>query len=217
MLHRMTGMDIAGRESLLPGTMRLLDRIVGAETYNELKGLDSAILEATASYGAWPEINLPFARFHVLEADPALLALTGQDDPGFEVLQGSCGGFQFHWRNDLTRALETEMPILGRFIARLGSEEVVLEHFVLPMLVRHRVRKLWGWIMLGEAGGAVVDMGCLQRALALERTEGAHLVRVSGPKPSLERRRRPGPASPGPEAHQIPNANLGDPRQSDVP
>ena len=192
MMHRMTGMDIAGRETLLPGTIRLLERILGATAYGDLEGLDGTVLDGTASYGAWPEANLPFPRFRIIEADPGLLALAGMEAAGFEVLQGRCRGFQFHWRNDLARAFETEMPVLGRFVARRPSGELVVEHFVLPMLVRHRVRKLWGWIVLGGAGGGA-DMSCLRRALA--RAEEVRLVRL----PDAEADdRRPAPASQAP-------------------
>lgn len=171
MLHRMTGMSAAKRQALLPETLRLLERILEAQTYGELKDLSRADFPGTASYGAWPESNLPFAKFQIVEADPALLSLAGMETPGFEVLQAGCGGFQFHWRNDLTRAFETEMPVLGRFVARMPEEQaIIIEHFVLPMLVRHRVRKLWGWIVLGrEAAADVTRLGC---ALALERAEG---------------------------------------------
>ncbi|EYD76667.1 hypothetical protein Rumeso_01625 [Rubellimicrobium mesophilum DSM 19309] len=175
-------MGIARREALLPATLRLLERILEARTYGELKGIGGEVLDGTASYGAWPESNLPFTRFRIDEADPVLLTLAGMEAPGFEVLRGCCGGFQFHWRNDLARAFETEMPVLGRFTARLPREQTVMvEHFVLPMLVRHRVRKLWGWILLGPEEDAAADMACLRQAFTFQRAEDPCPTPTSSP------------------------------------
>jgi hypothetical protein len=99
-------MEIAEDGGLLPQTDRLLDRILSAATYRDLDDFDSAALEGIASYTARPDANLPFVRFQITEADPALLALTGMATPGFDVLRADCGGFQFHWRNDLARAFD---------------------------------------------------------------------------------------------------------------
>lgn len=193
MLHQVIGTNLVNRDPLLPETIRLLDRILKASTYRDLGEIDGALLDGAMSYRARPEAGLPLVRFHIADADPALLAFTGQDVLGFDVLQSRRGGFRLAWRNDLARAFEGQMQVVSRFVARLPTQDLVVEHVVLPMLVRHRVLALWGWITFGGAREAGDLVARLEGPSVLDRAKRSPLAAL----PSGEvRRARSGPAEP---------------------
>lgn len=135
---------------ILPETRRLLDRLLAAGSLEQVvlpSAEDSARL---FRYCARPETNAPHVRFCITEADPVLLRFLGQPEPGFEVLEVKQAGFQFHWRSDLLRAFDEQAAILGAFCAFAPQGELVLEHLAVPVIRKHRVREIQGWIALGR-------------------------------------------------------------------
>ncbi|TNC63120.1 hypothetical protein [Rubellimicrobium roseum] len=135
---------------LLPPSIRLLNALQAVNSIDDLSRLDADEAMYRASYRALPETNAPFPKFHVVEADSNLLRFAGRSEPGFEVLQVYRAGLQFHWRSDLVRALDEQVPVIGRMCALSDTDEVVVEHLVLPIIVRHRVRAVRGWFMFSR-------------------------------------------------------------------
>ncbi len=87
----------------------------------------------------------PVTRFHVMSANPALLAFLGQATPGFHVFALSCAGLEKLWRDDLAKVLETRRPIAGRLTVLLDTGHAELEHVALPVLDAGRVVAIRGW------------------------------------------------------------------------
>jgi hypothetical protein len=104
----------------------------------------------TAFYRAYPQRNLPFLWFSIADADSNLLAFAGKTAPGFEVLQVRCGGLQNHWRSDLMRALEEEIPLISRLYGLSDTRELVVDHLAMPVIRGHQVREICGWFTFSQ-------------------------------------------------------------------
>lgn len=177
---------------LLPESARLLSELQDAAIRHPDKDVDVDAL-TRSSYLVHPEVSVPFLKFHVVEADEALLRFTSQVEPGFEVLQVHCAGFRYHWRSDLARAFEEQVPIFGRVCVLMGEDEFVVEHLALPILVRHRVRAMRGWFtfsrdVTGDLCDAI-DLSIVRRSL---RSAG---VRLPHPTEHPRGRRSTGPTT----------------------
>jgi hypothetical protein len=134
---------------LLPETLSLLDYL-GGMSWDELEFLSGQDSCRIVSYRATPEPNLPIMGFRVAEADQKLLEFTGQELAGFEVLQVLCGGFQYQWRSDLSRAFEDRAPLVSRIYGLSGTRELVVEHLVVPLIRKHCAREIRGWFMFNQ-------------------------------------------------------------------
>lgn len=167
----------AGRP-VLPGTARLLARLAAAMAPDALV-LPTQDAGRLAAYRARPEANLPFLRLHVLDADPALLSFLGRAEAGFEVLEAQRAGFQFHWRNDLVRAYDEEVPILGRLRVLSGGREMMVEHLVVPVRLRRRVRELRGWFVFDRDPPWDASRG--EGPTLVRRSEGSRILRLPDP------------------------------------
>jgi hypothetical protein len=148
--HERTDVAAQVEGPLLPATARLLALLRTADAVDGLPVTADEASRRLASYCARPEENGPFLRFHVAEANSTLLGVVQRSTPGFEVLQIHGGTFRYHWRNDLVRAFEEEVPILGRYWAFSGDRVMAVEHLAVPVIVRHRVREMRGWFVFGQ-------------------------------------------------------------------
>jgi hypothetical protein len=194
MLRRMTDLyftsDSEGDDTapLLPETFSLLDYLADL-TWTELDFLNGQDSDRIASYRAIPEPNLPFLKFRVAEADPNLLRFTGQNTAGFEVLQVFCKGFQYHWRSDLSRAFEEQVPLVSRIYGLSGPQELVVEHLVVPLLRKHRVREIRGWFAFNRDLDACGEWTDQDADTIFRRTEHSSPVRLPTQLWDPERRR----------------------------
>jgi hypothetical protein len=150
MMHRVAESIDGTLGSLLPETVDLLSRLERAGTNDDISRMAVPPNPRLASYTARPEVNVPFMRFHLAEADGNLLCFAGLPAPGFEVLQVQRAGLQFHWRSDLVRAFDEGRPILGRFHALSPSHEFIVEHLAVPIHTRHRIREVRGWFVFSQ-------------------------------------------------------------------
>lgn len=133
---------------LLPETVRLLDALKSTAP-----ALESELPEGPsriASYQACPETGLPFLWFRISEADKNLLALGGRTAPRFEALQMVPNGFQHHWRSDLVRVFDEQVPLVTRLCGGGGAHEFVVEHVALPVITKGLVREIHGWLMFSD-------------------------------------------------------------------
>jgi hypothetical protein len=135
---------------ILPETRRLLDRLLAAEDLDQLAAPSATDAERLLAYRVRPETDGPHVRFRFAEAEEGLLRFLGRSEPGFEVLEVRQAGLQFHWRSDLLRAFDEQAAILCAFCAFAPHGELVLEHLAIPVIRRHRVREVRGWIALGR-------------------------------------------------------------------
>lgn len=158
---RMTGNGALKDTTLLPETSRLLDLVKHATTQAELSRLSNRPLACTLPYRARIEFDAPFVRFRITQASEALLALVGRTSPGFEVLEASCAGLQYHWRSDLVRVANEQVPLIGRFSALTESLEIVVEHLVLPVPTGSGAEIL-GWFIF--SGDDASQAGLLDRS-----------------------------------------------------
>lgn len=147
--------DVAGpilpeMRPVLPEMRRLLDRLLAAESFDHLAAPVGDDAVRLLAYRARPEPTVPGVHFRLAEAEPGLLRFVGRPAPGFEVLEVRQAGFQFHWRSDLLRAFEEQAAILGTFCAFAPHGELVVENLAVPVIRRHRVREVRGWIALGR-------------------------------------------------------------------
>ena len=156
---------------LLPETSQLLQSLRSARAPGDLKTLRVPCPNRIAFYRAQPERNLSFVWFSIAEADPNLLEFTGTTVPGFEVLQVQCGGFEYHWRSDLTRAMEEEVPLLGRLYGTSDTRELVIEHVALPIIQRSRVEEIHGWFTFSQELNSYQDWASLSGSSAFRRAE----------------------------------------------
>jgi len=148
--QRTVDLPAQAETSLLPTTARLLTHLRTSDADDlRLKHVEASS-EPVARYCARPHNDGPFLRFLVEDASSILLGLAQCGEPGFDVLQIRQGQFKYHWRNDLIRAFEEEVPILGRYWAFSGDRAMAVEHLVVPVIVRHRVRALRGWFTFGQ-------------------------------------------------------------------
>lgn len=119
------------------------------------------------------------ARFHVTEADPALLAFLGDPAQGFHVIELRCAGLEFLWRSDLTRVLDTRHAVLGRMTIFSGAGDLELAHLARPLIANGRVVAITGCFDLigattGEAVQAV-DWSTVRSVRRFERARVTHL------------------------------------------
>lgn len=135
---------------ILPAMRRLFDRLLAAKSLDTLAPTPADDAACLFAYRARPDANAPFLRFQVTTADSDLLRFLGTPAPGFEILQVQQAGFQFHWRSDLVRAYDEQAAILGGFCAFAARGELTIEHLAVPVIQRHRVREIRGWVGLGR-------------------------------------------------------------------
>lgn len=169
-LYCLTDAEVGDDTPVLPETLRLLKRLetMAAE---ELEHFGSQDPGRTAVYRARPESNLPHLRFHVTDADQNLLAFVGQEVPGFEVLQVFCAGFQFHWRSDLARTFDEQVPLISRSYGLSDTRELVVEHLAVPIIRKHRVREVRGWLTFSQELDSCREWAGLDAMSMFRRTQ----------------------------------------------
>jgi hypothetical protein len=165
----MTDGQVGEPAPLLPDTTRLLEGLERLASADGLDGFSNPLPGRIASYCAVPEPNLPNRRFHITEANPKFLNFVGKTAPGFEALEVFRAGFQYHWRRDLVRTFDEQLPLVGRLCWLFDTRELVIEHLSLPVLRKGRVREIRGWLVFGQdlaPGGASMhleDIGMFRR------------------------------------------------------
>jgi hypothetical protein len=187
-LYSLSGTNVGDAAPLLPETLRLLRSL----EHLTLDGLDALEAQDTArmvSYRAGAEPNVPFLKFRITEADENLLRFAGRETVDFEVLQVFRAGFQYHWRSDLSRAFEEQVPVLSRMYGLLDIRELVVEHVALPIIRKHRVREIRGWFTFSQELDTCSEWAAHNAISLFRRTEHARPVRLPARLWDPERRR----------------------------
>ncbi|EYD74220.1 hypothetical protein Rumeso_04277 [Rubellimicrobium mesophilum DSM 19309] len=187
-LYHSTGPQDDAGTPLLPETLRLLERL-GGMTSEELASLRIEKSRRVASYHARPEPNVPLLKFRIMEADRNLLTFVGQEAAGFEVLQVFCAGFQYHWRSDLSRAFEEQAPLVSRVYGLSDTQELAVDHLVVPVIRKHRVRVVRGWLAFSQDLDTCGEWASQSAGSLFRRTEPARPVRLPARLWDPERRR----------------------------
>jgi hypothetical protein len=155
---------------LLPETLQLLEVMRSTRTAKDLESIAVPNAGRTAFYRACPETSLPFVWFSISHADPNLLAFTGKTAPRFEVLQVRCGGFQYHWRSDLMRAMEEKVPLVSRLTGLSDTRELDVDHLVLPVVTKHGV-EIYGWLTFSQDLRSCEDRASLNGHSTFRKSE----------------------------------------------
>jgi hypothetical protein len=187
MMYRMTETPEDALKPLLPDTTRLLEQLEKAGARQAGSGLAVQDAPRIASYLACPEINVPILRFHIVEANDSLLRFGGLLSPGFEVLHVNRAGFQYHWRSDLVRAFDEGLPIISRFHAISSSHELTMEHVVVPIYIRHRIREIRGWFTSNQDMTEGLNDG--EQILMFRRSMRARAIRLPSQLAEREEKR----------------------------
>ena len=148
--YGMTDTEVSEPRPLLPETIQLLKRLENLSSPDDLDRIGAPFPNRAAGYHACPEPNLPNLRFHITQADAGVLAFAGKSSPGFEVLEVFRAGFQYHWRRDLVRTFEEQLPLVGRLYGLSDVQELVVEHLLLPLVRKGRVREVRGWLLFSQ-------------------------------------------------------------------
>ena len=97
------------------------------------------------SYRVSVEADKPMLRFRVTRGSENFLSFSGKSEPGFEVLELVCAGFQYHWRSDLAKVAECRLAHLGRMFITGGASDFAVEHLAIPRFSNSRLIEISGW------------------------------------------------------------------------
>mgnify|MGYP001123228069 CR=1 FL=1 len=127
----------------LPSTDLLVSALRSARSLEAFEQSEEA--DNLASYRVAVETDRPAMRFRVTQGSEAFLTFAGRSEPGFEVLELICSGFQYHWRSDLAKVAENRLPHLGRMSITDGQLGCHVEHLAVPRFSNGRVVEICGW------------------------------------------------------------------------